>query len=139
MLDLSPEKLQALCRAAVTRCYKVVDPAVDTEDLIQSVCLRVWENRSKYDSARGLPRDWIAAIARNIVRDCLSRAIRRHEIMGDFRDDLAHQGRQPSEVDLVDARLDADDAACRLERRELKRKSRITREMTGYFDRRGIL
>ncbi len=50
----------------------------DNEDLEQEVYLKVWKNADKYEE-RGNIKGWIGTIAKNVSKDYLKSAVKKHE------------------------------------------------------------
>lgn len=52
----------------------------NNEDLEQEVYLKVWKNASKYQEV-GSFKSWIATIAKNVTKDYLKSAVKKHECL----------------------------------------------------------
>jgi RNA polymerase sigma-70 factor (ECF subfamily) len=76
-------------RVAFSLVFRIVGNREDAEDVLTDVFWQVWQQSSRYDSARGKPVAWLLTIAR-------TRAIDR----------LRSIGRQPNRTSSLDERLD---------------------------------
>ena len=59
----------------------------DNEDLEQEVFLRVWKNADKYKE-QGSFKSWINTVAKNISKDYLKSAYRKHQDWSENNDDV---------------------------------------------------
>jgi RNA polymerase sigma-70 factor (ECF subfamily) len=76
--------------------FQVAEPDV-AEDIVADTFVRAIGAARRYDEARGGPRGWLLAIARNLVHDCRRRSrVRRYVAIGTLGD-LVEDGPSPEE------------------------------------------
>lgn len=62
----------------------------DNEDLEQEVYLKVWKNSDKYKE-KGSFKSWVNTIAKNVSKDYLKSAVKKHETLAASEDDTVFQ------------------------------------------------
>lgn len=62
----------------------------DNEDLEQEVYLKVWKNSDKYKE-KGSFKSWVNTIAKNVSKDYLKSAVKKHETLTASEDDTVFQ------------------------------------------------
>ena len=62
----------------------------ENEDLEQEVYLKVWKNSEKYKE-KGSFKSWINTIAKNVTKDYLKSAVKKHETLTSEDDDTVFQ------------------------------------------------
>jgi len=75
----------------------------NNEDLEQEVYLKVWKNADKYEE-RGSSKSWISTIAKNVTKDYLKSAVRKHEQLVDEEDktfDVIKDKKETPELRLI--------------------------------------
>lgn len=98
LTELYREHGQALMSFAL----RLVDDRAKAEDVVQETMLRCWKNLDAINPARGSPRSYLFAVARNIVIDLWRAEERRPRLV---RDEQAVAAR--SVEDRADALVDA--------------------------------
>jgi RNA polymerase sigma-70 factor (ECF subfamily) len=63
--------------------YRILEDAGTAEECVQDVFMRVWQNTSQYDSARGSLVAWLVGITRNIAIDKLRQRGRQVAVIDD--------------------------------------------------------
>ncbi len=76
-------------RLAFALVLRVVGNREDAEDVLVDVFWQVWQQASRYDTARGKPVAWLLTIARTRAIDC-----------------LRSTGRKPSSFDALENRIE---------------------------------
>lgn len=108
LTELYREHGQALMGFAL----RLVDDRAKAEDVVQETMLRCWKNLDAIDPARGNPRSYLFAVARNVVIDLWRAEERRPRLVSDEQALAAR-----SVEDRADALVDAyvvDQALLRL-------------------------
>lgn len=89
--------------ALMTFVLRLVDDRGRAEDVVQETMLRGWRNLDRIDPARGDPRTYLFAVARNLVIDLWRADERRPRLVGDNHTAAAAQAVGDRADALVDA------------------------------------
>ncbi len=76
-------------RANVKNIIRMIS-GEENEDLEQEVYLKVWKNSEKYKE-KGSFKSWINTIAKNVTKDYLKSAVKKHETLTSEDDDTVFQ------------------------------------------------
>lgn len=74
--------LEALRRALLGYCYRLLGGAGEAEDAVQETMIRAYRNLESFDPARASLTTWLHRIAHNVCVDLLRSARRRAQPMG---------------------------------------------------------
>lgn len=98
-IELSDNHFIALLLAHQSRVYRflftLVPQREDLEDLFQKTCLTLWQERDKFDPAKGEFTSWACGIAQNHVRNFRRREATRHKLLSEEVAELLVAAREP--------------------------------------------
>ncbi len=88
----------AFSGALYSLAFKILGSAEEAEDVLQSACLRMWDDAVRFDARRGTPFTWAYTITRSKALDRLRLRRRRAQLMesGGMQEIIAQQGESPS-------------------------------------------
>ncbi len=75
------ELYDALSGALYSLALKILGDAQEAEDVLQSACLRMWDDAARYSPQRGTPFTWAYTITRSKALDRLRLRQRRAQLM----------------------------------------------------------
>ena len=93
----------AFSGALYSLAYKILGSAEEAEDVLQTACLRMWDDAVRFDARRGTPFTWAYTITRSKALDRLRLRQRRAQLMeaGGLQAVAAQTGETPSAEDEV--------------------------------------
>ena len=110
-------------------CLRIFAERADAEDAMQEVYLTIWHRAASFDSARGNPITWLAALTRNRAIDLLRSSGRRPTAPIELADQIADDA-PDAEAVLIQLGEDARIVGCM----EALAKSDAAMIRTAFFE-----